>query len=161
MRSEATCTPARYEAGAQDIKQLYRLSVNPIVQLLASSEPAEVAEGVLQAVEALAADAVPAQDRLPLRDALAAVADTDPPHPSAGAAVWALGKLRDPELRPLFVRFLARAVARLDAGGHDVWQAIVALADAGEQSLRVSGSSRDFDRNFSRATEFLRGEQAV
>ena len=135
--------------------------MNPIVQLLASHEPARVAEGVLQAVEAIAAGDAPVQDRRQLRDALAALADTDPPHPSAGAAVWALGKLRDPDLRPLFVRFLSRATARLDADGHDVWQAIVALADTGEQSLRVSGSSRDFDQNFSRATEFLRREQAV
>ena len=135
--------------------------MNPIVQLLTSSEPARVAEGVLQAVEALAAGDVPAQDRLTLRDALAAVADTDPPHPSAGAAVWALGKFHDPSLRPLFVRFLSRAVDRLDAGGHDVWQAIVALGDSGERSLRASGSSRAFDENFRRASEFLRREQAV
>jgi HEAT repeat protein len=135
--------------------------VDSIVTLLTSSDIAHVAEGVLQAVELFEAASASADDQRAVRDALMAVADTEPPHPSAGAAVWALGKLGDAELRPLLVHFLARAVGRLDVGGNDVWQAIVALANCGEQSLRVSGGVRDFDENFRRATEFLRRERAV
>jgi hypothetical protein len=139
---------------------LFRLSVNPIVELLTSSDPSRVAEGVLRAVERLTAGDASARDGVELRDALAAVADTDPPHPSAGAAVWALGKVGDPALRPLFVRFLSRAVGRLEAADGDVWQAIVALANSGEQSLRVSGGVHEFDKNHQRAVEFLQREQA-
>jgi hypothetical protein len=134
--------------------------VDSIVTLLTSSDPRHVAEGVLQAVELFETGSGPADQRGAVRDALTAIADTEPPHPSAGAAVWALGKLGDAGLRPLFVRFLARAVGRLDGAGSDVWQAIVALADGGEPSLRVSGGVRDFDENFRRATEFLRRERA-
>src|SRR3954451_21549703 len=106
-------------------RDLLNLTMHPIVTLLTSSDAAHVADGVLQAADFFESTSEPADDRRAIRDALVAVADAEPAHPSSGPAVWALGKLGDPELRPLFVRFLARAVARLDAGGHDVWQALV------------------------------------
>lgn len=135
--------------------------MHPIVALLLSTDPARVADGMLQADEAFAAGHLAADDRRAVRDALVVIAEAEPAHPSAGAAVWALGKLADPELRPMLVRFLSRAVARLESGGSDVWQAMVALADAGERSLMVSGHGRQFDENFRRATEFLRREGAA
>jgi hypothetical protein len=97
-------------------------------------------------------------DRHAVREALIGLVERDPPHPSAGAAVWALGKLCDARLRPFFVRFLSRAVERLNASGGDAWQALVALADAGEASLGGSGGSRNFEENYRRATAFLRRE---
>jgi hypothetical protein len=86
---------------------------------------------------------------------LVTIADSDPLVQHAGAAVWALGKLGDESLRPLFTRFLRRAVGSMVWGSHNTWQAILALSEM-EPSLRGSGGVLDFERNFSLAKEYLR-----
>src|SRR5215212_490892 len=70
-----------------NVGPLYRLSMDSIVTLLTSSDAAHVAEGVLRAVELFEAASASADDHRAVRDALMAVAETEPPHPSAGAAV--------------------------------------------------------------------------
>jgi hypothetical protein len=77
-------------------------------------------------------------------------------HPAASSAVWALGKLRDPNLRPTFVRFLARALPQFESRANEMWQTIIALENTGEEILEQSGSFNDFDRNYRLATDYLR-----
>ncbi|HEY2588086.1 MAG TPA: HEAT repeat domain-containing protein [Tepidisphaeraceae bacterium] len=132
--------------------------MNDIISLLRSSDPTRVAKGIVMGEEALTNASVAPPDRTLIRDALVAIADADPPHPLAGSAIWALGKLRDETLRPLFIKFLQRSVENLRSNGGDLWQAIIALADCGEETLNVSGGVLDFERNHSLAIEFLRRE---
>lgn len=132
--------------------------MDEIISLLCSPDHARVAQGILLAEEVLTDPTVSPPDRASIRDALVAIADADPPHRQAGSAIWALGKLGDETLRPLFIRFLQRSAANLKASGGDLWQAIIALGDCGEEMLNVSGGILDFERNHSLAIEFLKRE---
>ena len=129
--------------------------MNDILKLLTSPNFAEVAEGVLMAEVLLTDQDAATADRNAIREALIAIVEAEPPHPSAGAAVWALGKLRDESLRPIFIRFMRRAVQKVESSGGDLFQAIIALADTGERSLQISRSVNDLDLNFSLANKFL------
>lgn len=71
-----------------------------------------------------------------LRDALIRFIRRWREHPAAGMAVWALGKLRDPELRPLFDEVLEH---HLERDPNVLFQALMALRNLG---IRVPGDEQ-------------------
>jgi hypothetical protein len=148
--------------------------VDEALEAIGSGDPDVAAEGVrlsasffehslgrvdgLDRDEVLAEPATPAEVRQ-LRDRLADLVRAGAPAPVAGAAVFALGKLHDAELRPFFVGVLRRYLAG-DAGV--LYQAMIALdnlevpvfAGARSASVRLEGENRAL------AAEFLRRSEA-
>lgn len=122
-----------------------------IIRCLRSERNGDVQNAIAEIVDQYARGGMPQS----IREALVALAKRTPSHPSAGSAIWALGKCRDPELKPVFDNFLVEAVERLRLSGSDVWQAIVALSDCGVQSMRISGGSLKFDASYERARQYL------
>jgi hypothetical protein len=127
-----------------------------IVKLLSSADPKLVHEGILQAEELFTRGESSRADHGAIANALITILEAEPSHPAASSAVWALGKLRDPNLRPTFVRFLARALPQFESRANEMWQTIIALENTGEEILEQSGSFNDFDRNYRLATDYLR-----
>ncbi len=133
--------------------------MSDIVRLLLSDDPNDVAEGIVQAEHVMVSDAA-SRDFAAIRRTLISIVEAEPFNIHACSAVWALSKLYDPQLRQLFVMFLRRAVAHYHL--NDVWQATCALSDCGDDSMQVvSGSVLDFEKNYTRAVDFLQREDAV
>jgi hypothetical protein len=64
-----------------------------------------------------------------LRDAIVALVKREPGRADCSTAYWALGKLGDESLKPLFVQALSRYIGREP---HSLYQAMVALSNLGE-----------------------------
>ncbi|MEM0913229.1 MAG: hypothetical protein AAGK09_01305 [Planctomycetota bacterium] len=91
-----------------------------------------------------------------IREELIKLTNRDLRHPNLHGALWALSKVRDPSLQPVFVECMYRSFNMLRMAEANLWQTIYALADAGVDELRVSGGCLDFDRNHQLALEYLK-----
>ncbi len=127
-----------------------------ILRLLASTDPSELNDGIVEADAWLGRGEGADADVALLVAALVDLVDREPPHPSAAAAVWALGKTGDVRLRPVFTRFLARSVRQFDGTSNGIWQALIALGDTGIPSLQLSGGPEQHARNLGAAVAYLR-----
>jgi hypothetical protein len=94
-----------------------------------------------------------------LRDRLIELVRSGAPVPVAGGAVFALGKLHDPGLRPFFIEVMRDHLHR-DAGV--LYQAMIALDNLGADVFagRDSMSVTEADKNRALAAAFLSGSVA-
>ena len=127
-----------------------------LLRRLASTDASEVSDGIVEAEAWFCRGETAVADVALLVAALVDLVDREPPHPSAAAAVWALGKLRDARLRPVFTRFLARSVHQFDDASNGLWQALIALGDTGVTSLQLSGGPAQHAPNYAAAVAYLR-----
>lgn len=129
--------------------------VTEIIAALHSNDPARVAEGVLRAEEFLTSGVGSKEAVCAVRDALLIIADADAAQPAFWRRGVGFGKARGRKPSSFFHPLSAANCRPYGFEWSDVWQAMVALSEM-EPSLRVSGGIRDFERNFTLATEFLR-----
>jgi len=83
-------------------------------------------------------------DLLRISTAMIDFVRTSPHHPKVGSVVWSLGKLCDPDLKPLFRHFLH---ANRAGEVHVIWQAVIALQNLGDGLLRGVTTWFDLDEH--------------
>ena len=94
------------------------------------------------------------EEAMRLRQELVRLLESDFDHPEAGPALWALGKLYDPALRPLFERALHH---HLERNANVLYQAIIALNNLGVEFPEAHGAFafNDVERNRAMAKAHL------
>lgn len=128
--------------------------VDEIVARLRSDFPELRAAAIADAASFFeeSGDVVTTADAQQLKSALIEIVAGGAQNDETGAALWALGKLHDVSLKPIFQNALR---ASLEGDANILWQAMCSLDLLGENVLRGGGSLRDENANREKARSYL------